>query len=261
MAKIEAFEDSHFMRQTVRVCHTDHTDSIVSSTACIFDFKKNFLCNPKLRTLTLGYSLGMVKIEAFDNSHFMHQTVRGRHTDSIVSSMACIFDFKYNFLCNQKLINVRTLTLAYSLGIVKIEAFDNSNFMHQTVRSGHTDHTDTCSIIPSLPPSLVFCPLIPADFPSITLEVSDKEVKAWYTPMDFALGKTLNIMGRKFLMLVSSMLSCLFSRLLAFFLPFFLSLFLSFFLACFLIFYLWANVPSLKRKGGGGGRGEPPCEC
>ena len=55
------------------------------------------------------------------------------------------------------------------------------------------------------------------------------------------------------------MLSCLVSRLLAFFLPFFLSLSLSF-LPCFLIFYLWANVPSLKRKGGGGGGGggNPP---
>ena len=30
------------------------------------------LCNRKLRTLSLGYSLGMVKIEAFDNSHFLH---------------------------------------------------------------------------------------------------------------------------------------------------------------------------------------------
>ena len=39
MVKIEAFDNSHFMRQTVRVCHTDHTDSIVSSMACIFDFK------------------------------------------------------------------------------------------------------------------------------------------------------------------------------------------------------------------------------
>ena len=27
------------------------------------------------RTLSMGYSLGMVEIEAFDNSHFMHQTV------------------------------------------------------------------------------------------------------------------------------------------------------------------------------------------
>ena len=41
------------------------------------------------------YSLGMVKMEAFDDPHFMHQTVRGGHTDhtgSIVSLMACIFD-------------------------------------------------------------------------------------------------------------------------------------------------------------------------
>ena len=110
MVKIKAFDNSHFMRQSVRVCHTDFTDSIVFSMACIFDFKNNFLCNPKLikdRTLSVGYSLGMVKIEAFDNSHFMHQNVRvchTDHTDSIVSSMACIFDLKNNFLCNQKLI-------------------------------------------------------------------------------------------------------------------------------------------------------------
>ena len=43
------------------------------------------------------YSLGMVKMEAFDDSHSMHQAVRGGHTDhtgSIVSLMACIFDLK-----------------------------------------------------------------------------------------------------------------------------------------------------------------------
>ena len=42
----------------------------------------------------------MVKMEAFDDSHFMHQTVRGGHTDqtgSIVSLMACIFDLKKKF--------------------------------------------------------------------------------------------------------------------------------------------------------------------
>ena len=44
-------------------------------------------------TLSEGYSLGMVKMEAFDDSHLMQQTVRGGHTDhtgSIVSLMACI---------------------------------------------------------------------------------------------------------------------------------------------------------------------------
>ena len=80
MVKIEAFNNSHFMHQTVRVCHNDHTDSIVSSMACIVDSKK--LCDRELvKDRTLGYSLGMEKIEAFDNSQFMHQTVRVCHTD------------------------------------------------------------------------------------------------------------------------------------------------------------------------------------
>ena len=54
-----------------------------------------------------GYSLGIVKMEAFDDSHFMHQAVRVGHTDhtgSIVSPMACIFDLKNKFLCNWKLV-------------------------------------------------------------------------------------------------------------------------------------------------------------
>ena len=49
----------------------------------------------------------MVKMEAFDDSHFMHQTVRGGNTDytgSIVSLMACIFVLKKKFLCNWKLV-------------------------------------------------------------------------------------------------------------------------------------------------------------
>ena len=92
MVKMEAFDDSHFMHQTVRGGHTDHTGSIVSLMACIFDLKNSYC-----------YSLGMVKMEAFDDPHFMHQTVRGGHTDhtgSIVSLMACIFDLKKKFLCN-----------------------------------------------------------------------------------------------------------------------------------------------------------------
>ena len=100
MVKIEAFDISHFMHQAARVCHTDHTDSIVSSMACIFDLKNKFLYN------RICYSLGMVKIEAFDDSYFMYQTARVCHTDhpnSIVSSMACIFDFKNIFLGNSVL--------------------------------------------------------------------------------------------------------------------------------------------------------------
>ena len=82
MVKMEAFEDSHFMPQAVRVRLTDHTGSIVSLMACIFDLKKTFLCN---RTLSEGYSLGMVKIEEFDDYYFMHQTVIVCHTDHAYS--------------------------------------------------------------------------------------------------------------------------------------------------------------------------------
>ena len=106
MVKMEAFEDSHFMYQTVRGGHTDHTGSIVSLMACIFDLKKKFLCNRKLVHCRRA---GMVKMEAFDDSHFMHQTVRGGHTDhtgSFVSLMACNFDHKKKFLCNRKLIKI-----------------------------------------------------------------------------------------------------------------------------------------------------------
>ena len=35
-------------------------------------YNRKFVNN---RNLSMGYSLGMVEIEAFDNSHFMHQTV------------------------------------------------------------------------------------------------------------------------------------------------------------------------------------------
>ena len=34
--------------------------------------------------------------------------------------------------CNRKLVNNRTLSMGYSLGMVEIEAFQNSHFMHQT---------------------------------------------------------------------------------------------------------------------------------
>ena len=111
MVKTEALDDSHFMQEAVRVVLTDHTGSIVSLMACIFDVKKKFSCNCTLIKIIYYrraiYSLGMVKMQAFDDSHFMHQAVRGGHTDhigSIVSLMACIFDLKKKFLCNWKLV-------------------------------------------------------------------------------------------------------------------------------------------------------------
>ena len=114
MVKTEAFDDSHFMHQAVRVGHTDHTGSIVSLMACILELKKKFLCN---WNLSYCYSLGMVKTEAFDDSHFMHQAVRGGHTDhtgSIVSLMTCIFDLKRNFYVTGN----APQSYCYSLGTV-----------------------------------------------------------------------------------------------------------------------------------------------
>ena len=105
MVKTEAFDNSHFMHQAVRVVLTDHTGSIVSLMACIFDLKRNFYVTGN----SYCYSLGMVKMEVFDDSHFMHQAVRGGHTDhsgSIVSLMACIFDLKNKFLFNWTLIKI-----------------------------------------------------------------------------------------------------------------------------------------------------------
>ena len=52
----------------------------------------------------------MVKTEAFDDSHFMHQAVRVGYADRIVFFMACIFDLKNKFLCNRKLIKNCTLS-------------------------------------------------------------------------------------------------------------------------------------------------------
>ena len=53
MVKMKTFEDSHFMPQAVRVGLTDHTGSIVSSMACMFDLKNRFLCNSKLIKIVL----------------------------------------------------------------------------------------------------------------------------------------------------------------------------------------------------------------
>ena len=50
MVKMETFENSHFMPQAVRVGLTDHTGSIVSSMACMFDLKNS---NRKLIKIVL----------------------------------------------------------------------------------------------------------------------------------------------------------------------------------------------------------------
>ena len=42
MVKMEAFDDSHFMHQDVRVGHTDHTGSIVFPCHASLILKRNF---------------------------------------------------------------------------------------------------------------------------------------------------------------------------------------------------------------------------
>lgn len=42
-----------------------------------------------------------------------------------------------------------------------------------------------------------------ASFPAGVMEVSEHEVKEWLSPKDLGIGKTINIMGRKFLLLVT----------------------------------------------------------
>ena len=78
-----------------------HTGSIVSLMTCIFDLKKKCLCNWTLIKIVLcRWAIAWYKMEAFDDSHFMHKAVRGGHTEhtgSIVSLMTCIFDLKRNF--------------------------------------------------------------------------------------------------------------------------------------------------------------------
>ena len=46
----------------------------------------------------------MVKMEAFDDPHFMHHTVRGGHTDHTGSIVSRMFDLKKIFLCNWTLV-------------------------------------------------------------------------------------------------------------------------------------------------------------
>ena len=50
----------------------------------------------------------------------IHYSVRVCHTDHIILCIAWCFDFKKNFLCNQKLIKYCTLSVGY---ILEIEAF------------------------------------------------------------------------------------------------------------------------------------------
>ena len=56
----------------------------------------------------------MVKMETFEDSHFMPQAVRVRLTDHTGSIVSCIFDLKKTFLCNRTLVLCRrAITLVW----------------------------------------------------------------------------------------------------------------------------------------------------
>ena len=41
-----------------------------------------------------------------------------------------------------------------------------------------------------------------ANFPRSVLEISAEEIKEWFSPKDFMIGVTINLMGRRFFMYV-----------------------------------------------------------
>ena len=40
---------------------------------------------------------------------------------------------------------------------------------------------------------------LPSSFPNVVMEISSQEIKEYFTPKDFEIGKTLTIYGRRFL--------------------------------------------------------------
>lgn len=57
---------------------------------------------------------------------------------------------------------------------------------------GEKMHDDSFIFILSFGPT--------ADFPITVMELSSEEIKDWYSPLDFGIGKTVNVMGKRFLM-------------------------------------------------------------
>ena len=82
----------------------------------------------------------MVKMEALDDSHFMHELV-------ILITLVASFLPWHASLILKRNFYVTGNSYCYSLGMVKMEVFDDSHLMHQAVRVGHTDHTG-CIVSP-----------------------------------------------------------------------------------------------------------------
>ena len=140
MVKMEAFDVSHFMHQAVRVGHTDHTGSIVFPMACIFDLKKKFLCNWKLIKIVLYRRAIALVWRKWKHLTILILCTRLLGVLILITLVASFLSWHASLIF-KKFFYVTGHSYCYSLGMVKLEAFDDPHFMHQTVRSGHTDHT------------------------------------------------------------------------------------------------------------------------
>ena len=132
-----SFDDPHFMHQTVRGGHTDHTGSIVSLMACIFDLKKKFLCNWTLIKIVLNRrAIALV----WKRLTILILCIRLLGVVILITLVASFLSWHASLILKRNFY-VTGHSYCYSLGMVKMEAYDDSHFMHQAVRGGHTDHT------------------------------------------------------------------------------------------------------------------------
>ena len=100
MVKTEAFDDSHFMHQELVILIT-LVASLLSWHASLI-LKRNFYVtgnSSKLHSVSGLYSLGMVKIEAFDDRCFMHQFVTLTNVRTYVHMCICMYVCMYVCMC------------------------------------------------------------------------------------------------------------------------------------------------------------------
>ena len=142
MVKMEAFDDSHFMHQAVRGGHTDPTGSIVSLMACIFDLKKKFLCNWTLIKIVLYRRAIAFVWGKWKRLTILILCTRLLGVVILITLVTSFFPWHASLILKRNFYVTGQL-YCYSLGMVKMEAFDDSHFMHQTVRVCQTDHTDS----------------------------------------------------------------------------------------------------------------------
>ena len=140
MVKMEAFDDPHFMHQTVRGGHTDHTGSIVSLMACIFDLKKKFLCNWTLIKIVLYRRATALVWGKWKLLTILILCTRLLGVVILITLVASFLSWHASLILKRNFYETGQ-SYCYSLAMVKMEVFDDSHFMHQTVRGGHTDHT------------------------------------------------------------------------------------------------------------------------